>query len=188
MTGRRSPALLALLTLVLVGCGGTAREPIAPSPVGLSQSEAPAVFQPRSVDSVYPSPCTTLLSGRELAALDIDQRGRSRSYFTISECAWTTRSDDRLRVGVDITRNLLVDSYRALRPALFVPVEIEGAPAVRQRLSLGTNTCNVTVALAANQSLEVDWTGHRPPSAVEDPCAKAEEAIALVVRKLPPLR
>lgn len=137
---------------------------------------------------MYPSPCRTLFSRDELIALDIVDAGRERTYSNVRECVWTTGSDDRLRVGVDITRDLLVDSYRPPRPAIFVPVEIEGVPAVRQRLSATINTCNVTVSLAAAQSLEVDWTGAQSSSADEDPCAKAEEAVALVVRKLPPQR
>lgn len=188
MTGRRSPVLLALLFLVLSGCGSGVEQPVVPSSAGPSPSEAPAVGQPRSAEAVYRSPCTSLLSSIERASLGIDEEGRSRNYFTVSECVWRTRTDDRLRVGVDVTRNLLVHSYRASRPVVFVPVEIEGAPAVLQRLSLATNTCNVTVALAAEQSLEVDWTGASPPSSTSDPCARAEEAIAVVVRKLPPQR
>ena len=186
MTGRRARIAVSVLVLALAGCGGPGNEESAPSPTASSRSGAPVPAQARSAESTYASPCTTLFSTAELAALDVVGEGRGRTYSTISECAWTTTADDRLRVGVDVTRDLLVDSYGGPRPAVFVPVEIENAPAVRQRLSGTTNTCNVTVSLAAAQSLEVDWTGAGPPSQTEDPCAKAEEAIALVVRKLPP--
>lgn len=144
--------------------------------------------RPRQVEGVYVSPCTSLLTSSELRGLGVSDEGRSRSYATVSECIWTNRNDDRLRIGVDKSRNLLVDTYRAPRPVIFVPIEIEGAPAVRQRVSTDTNTCNITAGLGPAESLEVDWTGSRPPQSGEDPCARAEEAVALVVRKLPPQR
>jgi hypothetical protein len=119
--------------------------------------------------------------------MNITEVGRARSSFGAVACSWTSDSDDRLTVSVDPQRDLLVDSYRTRTP-IFVPVDVVGFPAVRQRTSDKVNTCTVTAGVGPEQALEADWTGHRPPSPAEDPCASAEEAIALVVRKLPPQR
>ncbi len=104
----------------------------------------------------------------------------------VDECAWVSGSDDRLRIGVVTTRDLLADTYRSAHTPIFEPTVIEGYPAVRQQTSQRYNTCDVTAGLGDHQALETDWTGAAPASPAVDPCARAEEAIALVIRKLPP--
>jgi hypothetical protein len=127
-----------------------------------------------------------LLTNAELRSLGISTPGRARSYLGVSECSWAGSTDDRLRIGVVTTRDLLADTYRSARTPIFETTSIEGYPAVRQRTSLRYNTCNVTTGLGGDQALETDWTGAAPASSAVDPCQRAEEAIALVIRKLPP--
>lgn len=82
-------------------------------------------------------------------------------------------------------RDLLTDTYRTKLMRIFVPTTVEGMPAVRQRMALDDNTCTVTTGLGPKQALETEWSGPMAGQ-TSDPCARAEEAIALVIRKLPP--
>jgi hypothetical protein len=93
--------------------------------------------------------------------------------------------DGELAMAVNADRDLLADTYRTRLSRIFVPTTIEGLPAVRQRMALDDNTCTVTTGLGPEQALETEWSG---PIAEQtsDPCQRAEEAIALVIRKLPP--
>jgi hypothetical protein len=122
----------------------------------------------------------------DLRTLGITAPGRARTYLGVSECSWVSSADDRLRIGIVTTRDLLADTYRSAHTPIFQPTTVEGYPAIRQRTSLGYNTCDVTTGLGGEQALETDWTGSAPASSSVDPCAHAEEAIALVIRKLPP--
>ena len=149
---------------------------------------APVVAAPRDVSGVVGAPCTSLLTPGELGSLGISDAGRPRTYLGAEGCSWTTDSDDRLSLSVDAERDLLVDTYRTRLMPIFVPTDVKGFPAVRQRTSTAYNTCTVTTGLGPQQALEADWTGHLAPSPSVDPCERAEEAIALVIRKLPPQR
>jgi hypothetical protein len=126
------------------------------------------------------------LSRAELRQFDISGSGRPRTYAGVEECSWVSRGDDRLRIGVVTTRDLLADTYRSTHTPIFEPTVVDGYPAVRQRTSLSYNTCDVTVGLGGQQALETDWTGSAPASPSLDPCARAEQAIALIISKLPP--
>ena len=141
---------------------------------------------PLDAVGVAGDPCERLLTTVELRTVGISTPGRSRTYFGVSECSWVSAADDRLRIGVVTTRDLLADTYRSARTPIFVPTQIEGYPAVRQRTSPRYNTCDVTVGLGGTQALETDWTGAGSVSPAVDPCQRAEDAIALVIRKLPP--
>jgi hypothetical protein len=88
-------------------------------------------------------------------------------------------------MSVDADRDLLADTYRTKLMPIFVPTTVEGLPAVRQRMALDDNTCTVTTGLGPVQALETEWSGPMAEQ-TSDPCAHAEEAIALVIRKLPP--
>ena len=147
---------------------------------------APVVTAPRDVSEVFASPCSQLLSAADLHVLRISGQGRPRSYLGSNQCAWTTEDDDLLSVAVDNDRDLLVDTYRARLSPIFVPTSIEGLPAVRQLTSLRYNVCTVVVGLGPRQALEADWNGLAPPSEAPDPCSRAERALSLVIRKLPP--
>lgn len=176
--------------LLVAGCAGVTPAPedrAGPSTTASSRFGAPEVTTPVDVSGLVVAPCDTLLTASELAAMDIRTDGRPRSYLGATACSWTSDLDDRLSISVDAQRDLLVDSYRTRTP-IFEPTTVAGFPAVRQRTSRNANTCTVTAGVGPQQALEADWTGHRPPSADEDPCARAEEAIALVIRKLPPQR
>jgi hypothetical protein len=88
-------------------------------------------------------------------------------------------------MSVDADRDLLADTYRTRLSKIFIPVTVEGYPAVRQRMADDDNTCTVTTGLGPRQALETEWSGLTVRQ-TSDPCARAEEAIALVIRKLPP--
>jgi hypothetical protein len=164
----------------------------APAPSGpgattaSAPGEPPAVGRPLDATGVAAAPCDRLLTSHELTTLGISVAGRPRSYLAVSECSWTSGTDDRLRIGVVTTRDLLADTYRSTHAPIFEPTVVGDYPAVRQRTSLRYNTCNVTAGLGGHQALETDWTGSAPASPLVDPCRRAEEAIVLVIRKLPP--
>ena len=143
---------------------------------------------PLSVQAAADAPCEQLLSNQDLRSLRITSEGTARSYYGVAECSWVSDVDDRLSIGVVADRDLLADTYRAARTPIFEPVIVAGYPAVRQRTSRDYNTCTVTTGVGPQQALEADWTGHLAPSPSLDPCERAEEAIALVIRKLPPQR
>lgn len=184
--------LVLVFVLILSACGAPRPAPeTQPTTMEAPLPErygAPVVAAPRDVSGLLGSPCTSLLTTDELDGLGISDAGRPRTYLGATICSWTTDSDDRLSLSVDAERDLLADTYRAARTPIFEPVVVAGYPAVRQRTSLDYNTCTVTTGLGPQQALETDWTGHLAPSPDVDPCERAEEAIALVIRKLPPQR
>ena len=133
------------------------------------------------------SPMRSASGDRRVAGVQHLPRGATVGPTSASvNVLWTSDSDDRLRIGVVTTRDFLADTYRSARTPIFEPTVIGGYPAVRQRTSLRYNTCNVTTGLGHRQALETDWTGSGPVSPSVDPCGPAEEAIALVIKKLPP--
>jgi hypothetical protein len=127
-----------------------------------------------------------MLTRPELREFGVVEEGRPRSYLGDSECFWNSRAGDILSLAVDDNRDLLVDTYRAHRLPIFVPTTVAGYPSVHQRTSEKYNTCTVTTGLGPRQALQADWTGLAPVSPAVDPCQRAEDAIALVIRKLPP--
>jgi hypothetical protein len=186
-TGRDVLAAVGLATVVLTTACSGAHVPSAPSPATTSEAAGPpAVARPLDAGNVAAAPCDRLLGTDELRTLGISEAGRPRSYLGVGECSWTSDTDDRLRIGVVTTRDLLADTYRSAHTPIFEPTLVGGYPAVRQRTSPLYNTCNVTTGLGGHQALETDWTGSAPASPSVDPCRPAEEAIALVIRKLPP--
>lgn len=92
-------------------------------------------------------------------------------------------------MAVDADRDLLADTYRTRNDPVFVPVEVAGFPAVRQKSSEGApNICTVTTGLGPRQALEATWVGRGTPGPGNDACGFAESAVALAVRKLPAAR
>jgi hypothetical protein len=185
--GRELLAAVGLATVVLsTACSG-APVPVGPSETTTSKPDGPpAVARPLDAVGVAAAPCDRLLTTDELRTLSISTAGRPRSYSGVNECSWSSGVDDRLRIGVVTTRDLLADTYRSTHAPIFESTVVAGYPAVRQRTSLRYNTCDVTTGLGGHQALETDWTGSAPASPAVDPCRQAEEAIALVIRKLPP--
>ena len=147
---------------------------------------APVVTAPRDVTAIFAAPCTQLLTPEDLRALRIVDEGRPKSYLGANRCSWTTRDDDLLSLAVDADRDLLVDTYRARLTPIFVPTTVEGLPAVRQKTSNEYNACTVTVGLGPRQAIDADWNGLAPAARAPDPCAQAERALSLAIRKLPP--
>jgi hypothetical protein len=141
------------------------------------------VTAPRDISAFATRPCE-LLTSEERTTLSLVGDGRQRTSVDVQECSWPTTEDGELAMAVDANRDLLVDTYRARLLPVFVPTTIEGLPAVRQRNALDDNTCTVTTGIGARQALETEWSGPMAEQ-TSDPCAHAEEAIALVIRKLP---
>lgn len=142
---------------------------------------------PRDASAATAAPCRSLLTPGELDSIGFTEPGRQRTLIDVPECVWTNARDERLSIAVDTTRDLLVDTYRTRLLPIFEPTTVEGMPAARQRMRRDDNTCTVTTGLGPRQALETEWSGLTSRQTT-DPCARAEEAIALVIRKLPPQR
>jgi hypothetical protein len=189
VTGLRlsAPSVLVGVALLVLGACGAAPEPAPaiPTPT-VERYGAPVITDPRDVSAVFASPCTELLASQDLRALRIVEVGRPKSYLGANRCSWTTQDDDLLSLAVDADRDLLVDTYRARLTPIFVPTTVEGLPAVRQKTSNEYNACTVTVGLGPRQAIDADWNGLAPAAEAPDPCAQAERALSLAIRKLPP--
>jgi hypothetical protein len=188
-TARDSLVVLAVTAAVVTACASPQGSPPAsPSTTDTTTPRygAPPVENPRDVSQIFGDPCGSMLTTSELRQFGIVDAGRSRSYLGDSECFWGSPKGDVLSLGVDNRRDLLVDTYRAPHLAVFVASSIGGYPAVRQKSDEQYNSCTVTVGLGSREALQADWTGLGPMSPTSDPCQRAEEAIALVIRKLPP--
>jgi hypothetical protein len=187
----RSGLCAALLLLLTIGaCSGASpsEPPTAPATTS-SRFGAPAV--PRSLDlaAVAVSPCRSLLSSSDLRALGATNSGTEREYLGVKGCTWSVGSLQRLTISVYGGRDLLADTYRAHLDPVFLPTEVEGFPAVRQKTGRGElNICTVTTGVADRGALDAAWLGTGAPTAGNDACEFAEQATALVIRKLPPQR
>jgi uncharacterized protein DUF3558 len=190
---RRGPSRrlgLGMLLTLLTACGA---QP-GPTPSGLAPSSsnrfgAPIVERPVDVSAVAGSPCTSLLTQSELDRLGFGTPGRQRTSIDVQECAWTASDQQGLALAVDGDRDLLADTYRTHLEPVFVPTSIEGFPAVAQKSRPGPpNICVVTTGLGPKQALETTWIGRGDPTPGHDACEFAEQATALVIRKLPPQR
>lgn len=185
----RSWLLLVAALLLVPACAPT-REPSPANPPPASVSPrygAPDVATPKDARAVADSPCASLLSASELRQIGFPREGRQRTSIDVQECSWTNERYEMLAMAVNPARDLLADTYRTRLMPIFVPTSVEGLPAVRQRGSMDDNTCTVTTGLGPRQALETEWSG-RASQQMADPCERAEEAIALVIRKLPPQR
>jgi hypothetical protein len=183
---------VVVLLLLAAGCA-TAQPPAATAPTAapttFNRFGAPGVDHPVDVSAVAGNPCTSLLSRSELADLGFVAPGRQRTSIDVQECRWTASDQQSLSFAVDADRDLLADTYRTRRDPVFVPTRIEGFPAVRQKSRPGPpNICTVTTGLGPKQALETTWIGKGDPAPGNDACEFAEQATALVVRKLPPQR
>jgi uncharacterized protein DUF3558 len=159
------------------------------SPTTSNRFGAPVVGRPLDVSSVAGSPCTSLLTDGELRGFGFDQPGRQRTSIDVQECRWTASDQQSLSFAVDSGRDLLADTYRTHFDPVFVPSSIGGYPAVRQKSRPGApNICTLTTGLGPRQAIETIWVGLGDPRPGNDACEFAEQATALVIRKLPPQR
>jgi hypothetical protein len=140
------------------------------------------------VSSVATSPCTQLFSAQELASLRA-VRGSPDEFLGARGCTWTVRGNDKLSLSVYANRDLLADTYRAHLDPVFIPTAVAGFPAVRQKTGTGTlNICTVTTGLGSRAALDTLWVASGDVRPGNDACEFAEQATALVIRKLPPQR
>lgn len=182
--------VVAALAILLTACSPAASpgEPASQAPTTSDRFGAPAVERPVDVSAVVDSPCMSLLSALELLGMGLTPPGRPRTSIDVQECRWTGSDQQSLSLAVDADRDLLADTYRTRNDPVFIPTEVEGFPAVRQKSSLGApNVCTVTTGLGPRQALEATWVGRGEPRPGNDACEFAEQATALVVRKLPPV-
>jgi hypothetical protein len=147
------------------------------------------VRTPVDVSAVAGSPCSSLLTAPQLRSLGFPNPGRQRTSIDVQECRWTAADQQALALAVDADRDLLADTYRTRREPVFEPTDISGFPAVRQKSQPGPpNICVVTTGLGPKQALEATWIGRGDPAPGNDACEFAEQATALVIRKLPAQR
>jgi hypothetical protein len=182
-------ALVLLSVAVLGACSAPPKPAPAPSPPPINRYGAPAVTEPRSVDGIAAAPCTYLLANAELRLLGFTKPGRERPFLGVTECSWDAANGQNLRIYADASHDLLADTYRTQRGGYFQPTVIEGMPAVRQKSGIGEfNYCTITTGLGPMEALETTWNGVSDPRPGNDACDFAEQATALVIRKLPPQR
>lgn len=133
------------------------------------------------------TPCASLLTATEQRSIGFRSPGRERRILDVVDCYWVAADQQSLSLAVDANRDLLVDTYRTRNDPVFIPTTVEGFPAVRQKSSPGVpNICTLTTGLGPQQALEATWVGRGEPRPGNDACEFAEQATALVVRKLPP--
>ncbi|MCD2193576.1 DUF3558 domain-containing protein [Actinomycetospora endophytica] len=188
-TARKALVVLVMAAAVVTACAAPQRAPSRPGQPADETTPrygAPAVERPLDVSRIFSDPCGATLTVPELRQFDIHDEGRPRSYLGDSECSWSSRAGDVLSLGVDNNRDSLVDTYRSPHLPVFVPTKVGGYPSVRQKTNDKYNACTVTTGLGQRRALQADWTGLAPASPGVDPCQRAEDAIALVIRKLPP--
>jgi hypothetical protein len=149
---------------------------------------APAAPRQLDVMPVAASPCRELFTGTELESLKATG-GSEDEFLGAKGCTWTVRGIEKLSISVYADRDLLADTYRTRLDPLFVPTQVVGFPAVRQKTGRGElNICTVTTSVADRGALDVVWIGKGDPRPGNDACEFAEQATALVIRKLPPQR
>lgn len=186
---RRAPSGsgVALLVLLLAGCsGGGSTEPSTSPPITSYRFGAPTVPHNLDLAAVSGTPCQSLLSGDELRALGATGPGKEDEVLGAKGCTWPVGRLQRFSISVYPDRDLLADTYRAHLDPVFVPIGIEGFPAVRQKTGRGgLNICTVTTGVADRGALDALWLGNGPPAPGNDACEFAEQATALVIRKLP---
>jgi hypothetical protein len=190
---RAAPRVVLALLMALsvtAACGESRPEPPRPSPSTTTSNRfgAPVVDHPVDVSAVSASPCS-LLTASELLRLGFSQPGKQRTSVDVQECRWTAQDQQSLSFAVDSDRDLLADTYRTHLEPVFVPTRVAGFPAVRQKSRPGApNICTLTTGLGPRQAVETIWVGRGEPTEGNDACEFAEQATALVIRKLPPQR
>jgi hypothetical protein len=165
--------------------------PSVPAPATTSSERygAPIASTPLDVTAVAGDPCRSLLNSDELDQLGFAVAGKQRESLGARECAWTAGDGRSLSLSMDADRDPLVDAYRGPWRGIFQPTTVAGFPAARQKTGAGDlNSCVVTTGLGPRQGLTTDWFAEGDPRSGNDACEFAEQATALVIRKLPPQR
>lgn len=184
-SSRSALSIVALLVVALGACDAGSGSP-PPAATTSPRFGAPVVENPRDGSAFALVPCG-LLSSAELARFGLDSQGRQRTTIDVQECDWRSGLNE-LSLYVDPQRDLLADTYRTWGGAL-VPSTIEGMPVARQEAGPGEgNICTITTGLGPSQGLEATWVGEGDAAPGNDACEFAEQATALVIRKLPPQR
>jgi uncharacterized protein DUF3558 len=182
---------VALLVLLLISaCSGAepSNAPTAPAATS-TRFGAPTVPRNLNLAVVADSPCRSLLSSDDLRALGATGTSKEDEYLGAKGCTWSVGPLQRFSISVYNDRDLLADTYRAHLDPVFVPTEVEGFPAVRQKTGRGElNICTVTTGVANRGALDALWLAPGTPAPGNDACEFAEQATALVIRKLPPQR
>lgn len=190
--GRSRAAILVVLAFAwLAGCSASSTAGQTPSGQTTSTSNrfgAPTVEHPVDVAAVVGKPCE-LLTPEDLKQLGLPLEGRQRMIVDIPSCRWSSRDLQDLSLAVDGDRDLLAETYRVPWNGVFIPTFVAGYPSVVQKTGRGQyNSCTVTTGLGPRQAVTADWTAPGEPRPGNDACEFAEQATALVIRKLPPQR
>jgi hypothetical protein len=187
---RPAPSIVVLASALIlsVACGAPrAGVPASPGTTS-NRFGAPSIPRQLDADVVAAAPCRTLLSASEIAELNAVQ-ANEKEFLGAKGCTWTVRGTEKLSIVVYANRDYLVDTYRARSDPIFVPTEVEGFPSVRQKTGRGQlNICTVTTGLSDRAALDTVWVATGDPRPGNDACEFAEQATALVIRKLPPQR
>jgi hypothetical protein len=186
---RRTALVVGAVVLLTAGCGDP-RASTAPSVERPTADRfgAPAVPRQLDVAGVAVDPCRSLFSERELEKMRAVDSSPDE-FLGARGCTWTVRDIDKLSISVHAERDLLADTYRAHLDPVFVPSTVEGFPAVRQKTGRGQlNICTVTTGVADRAALDAVWVAAGDLRPDNDACEFAEQATALVIRKLPPKR
>lgn len=105
-------------------------------------------------------------------------------------CQWTGPNDERaVSVIVFPTRDVLSESYRLRRFAIFQPVVVSDAPAVREQSSPTSISCTITVGTSEGQGFIASYDDTSLGSAVGSggPCGDLQRVAERIVVRLPPL-
>jgi hypothetical protein len=185
--------VVGLITVALVGLAACATpspddRPANAPPTTSDRFGAPTVDHPLDVRAAVGKPCD-LLTVSDLRQLGLPGTGRQRMVVDIPSCRWSAENLQDLSLALDGDRDLLADTYRTSRRGVFIPVQVLGLPAVIQKSGRGEfNSCTVTTGLGPRQALTANWTAPGDSAPGNDACEFAEQATALVIRKLPPQR
>jgi hypothetical protein len=178
----RALVLVALASLLVVGCAGAPPSPAAaPAP---DRSGAP--IPPRSLDvsANATQPCVVLTED-QLRSLELVPNGRIDPLPIGVACVWEGPGFGReVSVTLYADRDLLVDSYRSRSMyQYFEPVAVAGLPATAQQTTRGALTCTVTTGVAVGQAVDVSVTEYGADP--DPPCESAIRVSEVVVGNLP---
>lgn len=173
-----------LLLVVLSSCGEPRRPPGSPDP----RFGAPVPGEVRYVRAAAIDPCGSLLAPSDWQKLGFSPNGSPRTVASGDQsCRWVGPQDERLvSVIVSPNRDVLVDSYRLRRFAIFEPIALGESPAVREQTSADSSSCTVTVGTAVGQGLIATYDERSPAAVVNNPpCESLQRIVARILENLP---
>ncbi|MGH3916618.1 MAG: DUF3558 domain-containing protein [Pseudonocardiaceae bacterium] len=183
---------LAAAVMLVTGCSQAEGDLTTPSPGADVTSQdrpqlSPSVQNPRDVRAYGDRPCE-VFSTEQLSGFGFDLP--PDRTFTLPSghqvCKWTDSGNNgELGVTTYPDWDILERTYaNRAAESVFEPLEIAGSPAVVHHPG-SVATCYVTVGLAEQQGLDVEFSDLREP--YEDPCGAARAAAEVAVGNLPPL-